>query len=171
MNLNSFEKTQQEKITAAETLDGSEAYFAQAEVSRIKQKIEKRKTRQKRIITLFAVFTVIIAVLLIVVGYSQYKLYKLSQEESVVIDGTKQSAKTGEEVITALKRHIVLPSGVPQIAEVKDVEKLRNTQAFFKDAENGDIVVVYNTTIILYRPSLDLVVAMGDMSGVGQQKP
>ena len=171
MNLNFFEKSQQEKIVGAEALGESEAYFAQSEVDRIKQKIEKRKARQKRIVVLFSLLALVIVILIIVVGYSQYRLYKLSQEETVITDGTRVTANTGEEVIKALSRHILVPQGKPQIAEVKDVTKLRNSQAFFKDAENGDIVVVYGTTIILYRPSLDIVVAMGDLSGVGQVKP
>lgn len=171
MNLNFFEKSQQEKIVGAEALGESEAYFAQSEVDRIKQKIEKRKARQKRIVALFSLLALVIVILIIVVGYSQYRLYKLSQEETVITDGTRVTANTGEEVVKALSRHILVPQGKPQIAEVKDVTKLRNSQAFFKDAENGDIVVVYGTTIILYRPSLDIVVAMGDLSGVGQVKP
>ena len=171
MNLNTFEQSQQEKITSNGALNQSDAYSAQPELDRIKQKIENRKIKQKRLKIIFGTFTVIIVLLLAIVGYSQYRLYTLSQEEVTATSTTQVAAKTGEEVVKALSRHILVPPGTPQIAEVKDVDRLRDSQAFFKDAENGDIVVVYGTAIILYRPSLDIVIAMGDISGVGQVKP
>jgi hypothetical protein len=172
MNPENFEKTQEEKIIQAESLGESEASFARDEVSRIKQKIDNRKAKQKKLRMILGGLSLLIVLLLLVAGYSQYKLYRLSKEEMIVTDNTTSVLpKTGEEVIKALSRHILLPSGTPQIAEVQDVTKLRESQSFFKDAENGDIVVVYNTTIILYRPSKDIVVIEGDISGTGQVKP
>ena len=173
MNLNTFEKTQQERVIEQEARGESSLSFAQEEAILLKKKVEKRKLQQKKLKRVLFGLSCAIAVLLILVAYSQYKIYTLSQEEkSAVASSTGMiTAKTGEEVIKALTRHILLPDGVPQIAEIQDVTKLKESQAFFKDARNGDIVVVYNTTIILYRPSKDIVIGMGDISGVGQQKP
>jgi hypothetical protein len=166
MNLHTFEKSQND----SSSLD---------EIANLKQKIEKRKEKQKKVKSLFIALILLVVVLGVLFGYSQYKLYLLSKAEVLVTSqgetATSSSAllkpKTGEEVIASLKRHILVPSGNPQIAEVQDVAKLKETQAFFKDAENGDIVLVYETMIFIYRPSSDIVIAASDISGVGQKKP
>ena len=172
MNLDTFEKQQQEEVIGAEARGEAGVSFAHLEIDRLKHKIEKRKTRQKKLRSIFGTLLVIIVILIAGVAYSQYRLYVLSHEEKVTGDGKLPGTpKTGEEVVNALSRHILLPDGVPQIAEVQDVAKLKEKQAFFKDVELGDIVVVYTNTIILYRPSKDIIVAEGDISGVGQVQP
>ena len=163
MNINIFEKTKQSDLHT-----GDESSLADEHALHIKQKIEARKNKQKKIKLLLGGLILIIILLSTLTAYSQYKLYILSKDE---IGATSNIPKTGEEVVTALGRHILLPSGTPQIAEVQDASRLRDTQAFFKDAQNGDIVVVYETTIFVYRPSVDIVVAAGDISGAGQIKP
>ncbi len=168
MNIDTFEQSNRE-----------ESSFASEQALHIKQKIEHRKGKQKKLKNILLALTVALVVLGAVTVYSQYKLYTLSKAElnvgqagtQAAIAGQATAPKTPEEVISALSRHILLPKGVPQIAEVQDAPKLRDTQAFFKDAENGDIVVVYETTIFLYRPSLDVLVSTGDISGQGQLKP
>ena len=128
--------------------------------------------KQKKLRMSFAGLGLVIVILLIILGYSQYKLYILAEDEAKVLSSTStMSTKTGVEVIKALSRHMILPDGDPQIAEIQDVSKLQESQAFFKSALNGDIVVIYDSTIVVYRPSKDLIVATGDISGVGQVKP
>lgn len=179
MNINIFEKTQQSSSDYSQSDTSSHE-----DVANLKLKIEKRKTKQKRLKVVLITLVASVLVLSFLFGYSQYKLYSLSQEEMNVsgapVTDTKQGAqqtvqadtiKSPEAIIKALGRHILLPEGTPQIAEVKDVEKLKEKQAFFKNAENGDIVVVYETTIFLYRPTLDIVIASGDISGIEQKNP
>ncbi len=172
MNLHQFEnkKNDQEKIIEAEAFGESEASFAYDEVEKIKRKLETRKKKEKRLRTIFIILAAVIVALLALAGYSQYKVHVLSQEEKntgIIVT----QATTPEDVVRALGKHVLLPEGNPQVAEVKDVEKLRTQQAFFKNAENGDIVVLYETTIFIYRPSKDILVASGDISGLGQAKP
>ena len=167
-----FEKTDQERIIQAEARGESEVSFAEEEAFLIKQKIEKRKTKQRKLKMGFGGLSLVIIILLVVLGYSQYKLYLLAKDELNTSSSTSTApAKNGIEVVKALSRHILLPEGDPQIAEIQDVSKLQDSQAFFKNARNGDIIVVYDSIIIVYRPSNDLIVATGDMSGVGQIKP
>jgi hypothetical protein len=163
MNLHTFEKSQHEGTSFDE-------------VAHLKQKIEKRKEKQKKVKSLFVALVILVVVLGALFGYSQYKLYILSNAEQVTVPQNDTQAvrtvpKSGEEVLAALKKHILVPPGNPQIAEVQDVAKLKETQAFFKDAQNGDVVIVYETMIFIYRPIADIVVAASDISGVGQQKP
>lgn len=175
MDLNQFEKrnSTQEQIIHGEALGEAEASFARGEMEKIKHKLELKKKQQKKLKLIFGGFVSIIVLLIFFAGYSQYKLHTLSQDEMFVSDGPKvvTASTTPEEIVAMLGRHILLPPGNPQIAEVKDIEKLRDQQAFFKNAENGDLIILYETTIFIYRPSRDIVVATADISGLGQVKP
>ena len=175
MNITIFEKTQQKSQGEAHEQSHDDFSSPHNDVASIKQKIEKRKSKQKRLKIIFATLVGLVVVLASLFVYSQYKLYVLSKEEvSLGGNSTKNGVtvpKTPEEIVLALKRHILVPEGTPQIAEVQDVEKLKETQAFFKDTQNGDIVIVYETMIYVYRPSVDIVVAASDISGMGQTNP
>lgn len=162
MNINIFEKTQQ--------ATHDESSFADEHALDLKRKIDARKNKQKRVKMILGSLIGLVLFLAALTAYSQYKLMTLSRDEMGGVT-TTSTPKTGEEVIAALSRHILLPTGTPQIAEVQDAARLRDTQAFFKDTQNGDIVVVYETTIFVYRPSQDIVIAAGDISGVGQINP
>lgn len=175
MDLNHFEKRNQsqEQIISSEAYDESEATFARTEMEKVKRKIEVKKRQQQKLKTIFSSLVGVIALLILFLAYSQYKLHALSMDEKSLpaLGVTVTASTTPQDIIRMLGKHILLPEGDPQIAEVKDVEKLRDKQAFFKNAENGDIVVLYSTTIFIYRPSRDIVVASGDISGLGQVKP
>ncbi len=175
MDLNQFEKrnTTQENIIHGEALGETEASYARSEMEKIKRKLELKKKQQKKLKIIFGSFSGVVFVLIIFLVYSQYKLYTLSRDEKVVTEELRvvTASTTPEEIVAMLGKHILLPSGNPQIAEVKDIEKLRDQQAFFKNAENGDLIVLYETTIYIYRPSRDIVVATADVSGLGQAKP
>jgi hypothetical protein len=166
MNLDEFEKNN------GDTLSHNEGSAVLSDALSLKQKIHQRKGKQRKLKIILGFGILLIVALSTAVGYSQYKLFLLSRDEKLAERAPGQvSLKTGEEVVKALSRHILLPPGIPQIAEVQEAEKLRETQAFFKNVEQGDIVVVYETTIFVYRPSKDIVIASGDISGVGQLKP
>ena len=174
MNIDTFEKIHQGS-TQETHHDFSSSHD---DVASIKLKIEKKKSKQKKLKIVLMVLVGLVLLLTVLFVYSQYRLYTLTQEE-VTTEGVASSTenknelslKNPEDIIKALGRHILLPEGTPQIAAVQDVEKLREKQAFFKNAQNGDIVVVYETTIFIYRPSADIVVASGDILGVGQTNP
>lgn len=174
MDLNQFEnKNNQEQVIGAEALGESEASFARSEMEKIKHKLEVKKRRQRKLTTIFWALGGIIILLITFLGFTQYKLYTLGKEEKVTSTETLAitASTTPQEIISRLGKHMLLPEGVPQIAEVRDIEKLREQQAFFKNAENGDIIILYETTIFIYRPSKDIVIASGDVSGLDQLKP
>jgi hypothetical protein len=182
MNIHTFEKAKQEYARQDSLLHGNQHYsthdsFVEDEAFHIKNKIEKRKHKQKQMKFIIGGVGAFMLFLIGVAGYSQYKLYTLSKDETYVrgegVDtvGGANTPRTGEDIIRALKKHILVPEGSPQIAEVQDSEKLKETQAFFKDVKNGDVVIIYPDIIFVYRPSADIVIASTDISGVGQTKP
>lgn len=177
MNLNTFEQKQNETMVPihleGDPSGGGSDAFVTSEAHNLKQKIEKRKGKQKQLRRFIGGMITLVVVLALGFGYSQYKLYTLSKEELATgaVSLASSTPKTPEEILKAVGRHILLPEGSPQIAEVQDVEKLRETQAFFRNARNGDIVIVYPFTIFIYRPADDIVVASGDILGTGEAKP
>lgn len=141
--------------------DHREEYsFTQAEASTVHGK----KNKQKRIKNIIGMLLVAVIFFALTTVYSQYRLYVMGTLLDAKQKTTPEVPKTPEQVISALKRHIKLPEGTPQIASVNDAKKISSTQPFFKDAVNGDVVVVYDTVIYLYRPLDDIVVSVGDIS-------
>lgn len=126
-------------------------------------KKSKQNKIKKIILSLFAVSIFF----LLTTIYSQYQIYIYKKLEVANSLSNPEIPVTPNQIVEAVSRHILLPDTVPQIAAVQDAKKLSTSQTFFKDAVNGDVVLVYETTIIVYRPSKDIVVAVGDISGGG----
>ena len=143
-----------------------------SDVVSLKKTIEQKKSRQKKLKRIFLGMGAIIFVLVLVVGYLQYRLSRVAYDEKYTSESVLNLPKNGQEVIKALGRHMILPDEQsPQIAEVQDVAQLRKTQDFFKNAENGDVVIMYSSVIYLYRPSQDRVVSAGSVLPNGETKP
>lgn len=167
-----FRKKVKTKLHEGEEFLDEGTRFTQNEVLSIKKSIKKRVLKQKYLHTGVVIFGITSILFFLTTAYYRHEVQVISLNESVSQSGSlPRNVHTGEEVIQALSRHILVPEGNPQIAEVKEAARLKETQSFFKNAENGDIVIAYETTIFLYRPSRDLVIASGDISGLGQTKP
>lgn len=167
------ERKHQEQQSLVGSSEEQETSFVQGEVEKIKHKLDLKKKRQKKLRIIFGSLSGIIMFLLVVLGYFQYRLYTLSKEEKILPEAMTviNASTTPQDIIRMVGRHVLLPEGEPQIAEVRDVEKLKEQQAFFKNAENGDLIILYTTMIFIYRPSKDIVIASSDITGVGQEKP
>lgn len=69
-----------------------------------------------------------------------------------------------EQLLAKVGRLIVLPTGeTPTIASVVDSEKLKGEQAFYRDVQNGDYVLIYPQAqkAFIYRPTTDVLVNVG----------
>lgn len=114
-------------------------------------------------------FLMVMVVFLIGVGLTAYLVRIYPQ----VLGLSKGQAQLQAEVDTLLMevgKLIALPSDEkPTIATVSDVEKVKE-QAFFKNAQNGDKVLIYTNAkkAILYRPSEKKVVEVGSVN-INQQ--
>lgn len=125
-----------------------------------------KKAKQKRVKKIVLSLIVMSVFFFITTIYSQYKVYKLSEFENAKADLLKgEIPNNPKQIIEAVSRHILLPTSIPQVAAVQDANKLSTSQAFFKEALNGDVVLVYENTIVIYRPSKDIIVAVGDIGG------
>ena len=88
-------------------------------------------------------------------------------EELVLPDG--EGTLTEEEistVIDAVSDLIMVPTGEdaqPVVATITDAATLQSQQAFYQNAANDDILLIYPTIAraIIYRPSADMLINVG----------
>jgi len=65
-----------------------------------------------------------------------------------------------EEMVSTVGQLIILPEDLkPNIATVENVDKLREKESnFYKNAENGDKLLIYPDQVILYNPKRNIIV-------------
>ncbi|MBP6948883.1 MAG: hypothetical protein KBC41_00240 [Candidatus Pacebacteria bacterium] len=137
-------------------------------ISQEEKNILSRKLKQKRLVRIImSLFSVSIFFFLTTV-YSQYQVYRLTRLEEVKESSLTQVPSTPNEIIKAVSKLIILPDTVPQITSIKDIDSLREKEVFFRNALNGDAVIIYETMIIIYRPTTNMIIAVGDIGTVSE---
>lgn len=138
------------------------------QIVRDEKNIQTKKTKQKRLKKVIFSLLSISIFFFLTTAYSQYQVHILKKLAAAEELAHPEIPTTPNQIVEAVSRHILLPDTVPQIASIQDAKKLSTTQAFFKDAINGDVVLVYETAIIIYRPAQDILVAVGDVLGTSK---
>lgn len=85
--------------------------------------------------------------------------------EKTVAPSAEQATATPEsirELIAKVARHIVIKTGEdPTVATIQDVEILkRQNPVFYKDAQNGDRLLIWSDKAVLYSQSRDIILAV-----------
>lgn len=102
---------------------------------------------------------IVILVLLLGIGLLAYG-YIHTKNQLEAAKNPSNSGKTEiQQIQNQISRAVSLPNETPTLATVSDATKLKS-QVFFKDAQNGDKVLIYQHagTAILYRPSTKKVI-------------
>jgi hypothetical protein len=123
-------------------------------VSKLVAKPAEDERAPKWKITLLAFIVFGLLVMISYGGYLVYQNYKTI------------SGDAPENVIAALSRLTDLPQGeVPQVSTVAEIESLKD-QPFFKDAQIGDKVVVFNGAkkAYIYRPSTQKIIGIAPLT-------
>jgi len=84
--------------------------------------------------------------------------------DEVRVDAPATTELSTEQLLAKVGTHIVLPVGeTPTIASVVDADKLKQEQAFYRDVQNGDFVLIYPQAqkAFIYRDSTDVLVNVG----------
>lgn len=119
------------------------------------QNVANKKTK-----VIIVVLALLLVLLLGVVGYFLFVGKK--QEVSPVENNRKEL----QEVMEAVGKLILLPEGEePTLATVSDPSKLKD-QAFFKNAELGDKVLIYSQAkkAILYSPTKNKIIEIAPIN-------
>lgn len=110
------------------------------------------------------IIAIAVAVIVIGGGYFAYKTYQAKQNSPEA-----QAAKLTEQknnIINKIKTLTVLPPEEPVLFTVNDAALLKSQQAFFKDAANGDVLLVFQNSgkALIYRESTNQIINAGPVS-------
>ena len=103
----------------------------------------------------------IAAVVFLAVGYINAR-----KEVKHLSDPKAASEQAAKDIVAKASKLVALPTDEsPTIATVKDVSKLK-TQAFFKNAHNGDKVLIYTKAkkAAIYRPSTNKIIEIAPVN-------
>lgn len=120
---------------------------------------------RKGLITILLILGIIIAVGLFAWAEKQRRsaVKELSQTAQQLEEVKKSTQKNGEEVakevLAKVRNHMEIPENpAPTVATIVDVEKLKQTNEFYKKAKNGDNLIITQNRAILYAPDKDRII-------------
>lgn len=141
------------------------------------EKSEDRVTKPKRNLSSLkpsrrTVVEVIVLALLVGLGFYSWQLHSDRnnlQTQLSSLRANPQSAVQQQttDLIASVGKLITLPKGeTPTVAAVTSAAQAKQQSAFFKDAENGDKVLLYvkSGQAILYRPSTNKIVIVAPLT-------
>ncbi len=86
-----------------------------------------------------------------------------SQVSTTTKPGAPKNAQEDlKQLVDKVKRHIMCKTGeMPTVATIQDVALLKkNNPAFYKDAMNGDRLLIWSDKAVLYSPSKDIILSV-----------
>lgn len=110
--------------------------------------------------------SILIAVTLLSVIVSAYYYTKYKEVSNLIQNPSVAGERERDKIVQQVSTLIDLPADeVPTLATVSEVEKLRE-QPFFKNARNGDKVLVYatNRKAIMYRPEAHKIIEIAPIA-------
>jgi len=135
----------------------------------LNKKIKMPVSKKTLYIRFGSLLFVILAILLIVMTvistwlFVNYRDAMDQIQNDVSVEETNGlTDKQAKEIITKVGEHIVLSAEeVPVVARLEDADSLKQEQAFFKNAQNGDFLLIYSDRGIIYSPDKDILINVG----------
>ena len=87
------------------------------------------------------------------------ELKKLSvQMEQLQTGNSPENVAQAKAIVEKVKKHMSIDSSIePTVATIVDVNALKSRNEFYKNAKNGDYLIVTPTRAILYNPDTDMI--------------
>lgn len=115
----------------------------------------------------------LIIILILIAALPSLYFYQKSRQAEANFSSSDTSKKAViQAVVDRVGKIILLPSSeTPTLATVTDIKKVSD-QTFFRNAQNGDKVLVYTQAgqAFLYRPSQNKIIAVAPLS-INSQSP
>jgi len=86
------------------------------------------------------------------------KVFQQSDDQAVLIDN---QGYVLEDVLASVERHMNISDDVPLMALIDNADSLKQDQKFYSNAQNGDILLIFASQAIIYRPETDVIVNVG----------
>lgn len=136
--------------------------------SNTKQRSSKFKSRFSWELATIAVLLLVIVGLAVVSSQLHHDKTQLQAKVSS-LEANPQIAlqKQTDDLLKQVSALMTLPSGeTPTVANVSDVTQARQQSPFFKDAQNGDKVLMYvkASEAILYRPTTNKIILVAPLT-------
>ena len=129
---------------------------------------KKRRFLKVRKPKITPVTIIVASCVLLIASLGGLSIYLLRQnshlKEQATVNG--QTPNAANELLDKINKLYDLPKNeTPTVATVKDITQLKG-QAFFADAQNGDVVLVYvkNKFALIYRPQTNRIIKTGPVS-------
>lgn len=126
-------------------------------------KKSKKHTKNKFLWFLVVVILVALAGGLVFL-YTKYSETKKEVEKLSTVQGQQELSKTQtQELLGEMRKIIIMPTNEdPVVATITDINQLKDKE-FYKDAQNGDRVVVFANAkkAYIYSPERKLIVNVG----------
>lgn len=125
-----------------------------------KARVQPRPVVKRRRRTPTPLGWLVFILLFAAIGLSIFFYLKYRDSQQKLNNPTVSAKAETQELINKVGKLTLLPSSeAPTIATVSDVSKLAG-QSFFKNAQNGDKVLIYTKAkkAYLYRPSTDRII-------------
>ncbi len=100
-------------------------------------------------------------------AFAFYTYWSVAQKADKISENNKQSSqltKNSQALIEKVGRLILLPKNEPpSIATINNVAQLQKDQPFYKDARNGDVMLIYFQAkkAYIYNPEANVIVNVG----------
>ncbi len=99
-----------------------------------------------------------------VVNYQQRMQYAQQLQKATVNSGklddgnSPQNIAVAKSIVEKVRKLYVIPADVePTVAQIVDVNKLKEKNSFYNNAKNGDYLIVTSTRALLYDPSRNII--------------
>jgi len=106
-------------------------------------------------------------------GYFYYQTRQEVRRLSSIAGFDELAKREVEQVVEALGKLAVLPDEEPIVATVTDKDALLKQSDFYKNAENGDRIIVYPNAKVayIYSPTINKIVNVGPFTVDNDQQP
>ena len=135
--------------------------------------MEETTTKKKKLGLKTILRVVVILALMGFAGWSFFKYQKAQETVDKLSNPEAQQeaiAKEREDILAKVGKLMILPEDEePTVASVDDAEVLSQYQPFFRNASNGDKVILYvkSGKSIIYSPEKNIIVNVGTISVQG----
>lgn len=129
----------------------------QSSISETERTVKEKGRRKLRLSRNEKTLVVVVVLLIIALGVVGYLFLKEKQRAE---SPTEVASEEGQRIKESVGKLILLPDDVePTIATIVDIDKLKaENSEFYKNASNGDKLLIYSQKVIIYSPDKNIII-------------
>jgi hypothetical protein len=135
----------------------------------------KKTTKSQQTPYRVYVFALVGLIILGAVGYFGWDKYNkvYNSPEAQTAKQVAEAEAEKKEIMDNISKFMLLPEGDPVLFRVSNRDQMRAQQAFFKDTENDDVLLVFQESgkAIIFRPSSQTIINVGPVNFDSNQSP